>query len=711
MSLTIYTGALDAIYKLESKEQKRLQDFVKKFKQDPTSAAIHLEPISTFKDPYLRTARISQKYRAVLRAPEVGDVYTLMWVDNHDEAYRWAANKQIEWNVNTDSYQIFSVPEEGDAPGSPAPVRPTPAGKAPNEASPGASGAFAAHDDLKLLALGIPQPLLPSVRAVHTDADLDNLYDYLPIESLESLSMLLEGVDYDTLLTSIQAGKSDATDREAQQQSANNRNQFVLVEDDEQLELMLSGDLAKWQIYLHREQRSIVELQAKGPIKVSGGAGTGKTVAALHRAAWLQEHGEATASQPILFTTFTKALRRNLAKTFGPMRLQPDLVKLNNIDSLAAELYQQHFGKPAKVLDYQGRGRREELWQEVLDDQAETVTHSVEFLMREYASIVLQHDITDAAAYYRVPRAGRGRGMARRERMAVWRLIEGYREKKAARGYLDKWELMNELATYFEAQPVRPYRHVIVDELQDFSNAELRLIRALAPEASNDLFLVGDPFQRIYGGRVVFSQVGIHIRGSRSRRLLLNYRTTENIRRYAVGIVNGETYADFDDGVETLDGYRSLRVGEAPTYQTFYSESEEADHLVAQVARSLRETPQLTPSDIVIAFLTRGQAKVVRKALHDADYGIYDVAESTGEEQSGVHVSTLHALKGLEYKVVLIGGISARTWPGQLRDVEADSPEAEAYRRERLSLLYVAVTRAILVAGVSGVGEPAAGLG
>ena len=329
MGLTIYAGAMEAAFKLERKEQKRLQDFIKKFRRDSTSAAIHLEPISTFKDPLLRTARISQKYRAVLRAPEVGDVYTLLWVDNHDEAYRWAENKVIEWNDNTDSYQIYTVPEVDVLP---APAESVPASGdaavARAESAATAAGVFSEYEDAQLLALGVPKALLPSVRAVEHVGDLEGLYDYLPIEPLESLSMLLDGTDYGILLTSIQAGKSEADDREAKQQSANNRNQFVLVEDDDTLERMLGGDLAKWQVYLHREQRSIVELAAKGPIKVSGGAGTGKTVAALHRAAWLQDHGEATTRQPILFTTYTKALRRNLAEHFATMGLREDLVKL-----------------------------------------------------------------------------------------------------------------------------------------------------------------------------------------------------------------------------------------------------------------------------------------------------------------------------------------------------------------------------------------------
>ena len=292
MSLAIYSGAMKAIWKLPKHAQKSLESFMAKFNENSKSAAIHLEPIGTFKDARLRTARVTQDYRAILREPEVGTVYTLLWVDKHDAAYRWAQNKTIDWNPRTESYQVYSVP--GDVGPGPfgelqlvAPPGPSqgPFGELQLVAPPGPSqGPFGelqlvappgpsplgrtswsspnapAPTDDQLLNLGVPEALLPSVKAIKSMADLEALYDYLPIEPMESLSMLLEGTDIETLLTSIEAGKSGASELLDQLDSDNNRASFIEVADDEQLERMINGDLALWQLYLHREQRALVEI-------------------------------------------------------------------------------------------------------------------------------------------------------------------------------------------------------------------------------------------------------------------------------------------------------------------------------------------------------------------------------------------------------------------------------------------------------------------
>lgn len=708
------------MFRLPKQEQKHLEQFIGKFNHDSTSAAIHLEPISTFKDSKLRTARISQKYRAVLRAPDIGDVYTLLWVDNHDEAYRWAENKQVDWNPRTESFQVYSIPQENTAPLETAKVDEV---AAPEKE---AKGVFATYSDDELQNLGVPEALLPSVRAIENIQGLEALYDYLPIEPLESLSMILEGADYHTLLTSIEEGKTGSEDLETQLESANNRSSFIRVENDEQLEKMINGDLELWQLYLHREQRALIELNAKGPTKVTGGAGTGKTVAALHRAKWLQEHGEANNDQGIIFTTYTKALAKNLQALMEPMGLRKELVTLVNIDQLALDLYRRHVSNaPFKVIDYLGYGKSQEVWEAAMDEASIEQSYDLNFLQTEYVEVKLLHDIADAGSYFRVSRVGRGKALNRRDRMAVWKLFEAYEQYKKERHLLDKYELMNGVARHFSGLASdrlltpsnRPFRHLIADEVQDFSNVELRMLRALVPEASNDMFLVGDPFQRIYSGRVVFSQVGISIRGRRSKKLSLNYRTTEEIRRYAVKVVDGQHYDNFDGGEETLTGYRSLRKGELPHYEVYREERQEAEEILSKTEAYLSEkqdTGTLQPRDVVVAFRSRGASKTFRTLAHERSIPLYDLTDTNqgmGAEH-GIRLCTLHSLKGLEFKLVFIGGISKGTWPAQLHNQSsASTEEKEEKLRLEKSLLYVALTRAIWRAEVSGVGEKSAGLG
>src|SRR5699024_11857700 len=92
----------------------------------------------------------------------------------------------------------------------------------------------------------------------------------------------------------------------------------------------------------------------------------------------------------------------------------------------------------------------------------------------------------------------------------------------------------------------RQYKAVIVDETQDFSDQSLRLLRALVPERVNDMFLVGDAHQRIYQRTTSLKQCGINIIG-RGRKLKINYRTTELIRRFATAMLEGIEFDDLDE--------------------------------------------------------------------------------------------------------------------------------------------------------------------
>lgn len=128
--------------------------------------------------------------------------------------------------------------------------------------------------------------------------------------------------------------------------------------------------------------------------------------------------------------------------------------------------------------------------------------------------------------YLRVRRAGRGVALDRGKRAAVWKVIESYRAKARALESTDFFEKAEIAAAWLDGSGDRPFDHVIVDEAQDLAPSRLKLLRSLVAEGPNDLFICEDSHQRIYGQKVVLSHVGINVRGGRSRRLTLNYRTT-----------------------------------------------------------------------------------------------------------------------------------------------------------------------------------------
>src|SRR5690606_35897163 len=353
MKLFIYDKFWDAFLRINKGTQAKITEFISKFRTNPKSAALNLEAINTFKDPSLKTARIDQKYRAVLKEVEAGAMYLLVWVDNHDEAMDWAKNKVIDWNEQTQAYQVFSIDEA---------VTPTTASDNAVAREALFMGQYNAED---LIAVGVPEVLLPSVLKVMDFSDLEKLEQYLPVDAFENLFYLLDGASIDSLKTDILEGKKT----EDESFSKNNSRSFIEFTDDEILNEALRGSLHKWKYYLHPSQSAVVNGDFKGAVKVSGAAGTGKTVAALHCLNFLA--ARKTADLPILFTTFTKELSENLEHLAAELDIPKVQYKILHIDALAFQLAQE-FGlrQPTdKVFGMNAVKKPEEVWEEVLEEQ------------------------------------------------------------------------------------------------------------------------------------------------------------------------------------------------------------------------------------------------------------------------------------------------------------------------------------------------------
>jgi hypothetical protein len=694
MKFFIHDKCFDQLIELPKAVQKKVLDFQRKFREHSRAAAIHLEPISTFRDPNLRTARISDKYRAIIKVPQSGDDYHMLWIDNHDEAMAWAENKVFEWNESTQSAQLFTA-----AP--PLAELPREAVAAPKSS---ASALYAAYTDAQLLALGVPQQHLPLVTGVPDFNGLDLIEQYLPPAVYENLFYLADGAIYERLLEEIEAGKSKSAAYDDQLLSLNNRRSFLEV-DDALLEEVLKGETSKWQLFLHPSQRKLVESQFNGPVKVTGGGGTGKTVVALHRLQRLTAALPAGAPK-VLFTTYTVTLTdnlRELARKLGP---DPESFDLDNVDALARRLAlsTRIIDENSRVLDLYGNRRSQELWDEALD-RIPSEFDAV-FMKKEYQDVILLHGNNQLPDYLKQSRIGRGQPITRKQRLAVWQIVEEYHQLKRAGNYLDRAELFNRLSDHYNALPAdqKPYSHVIADEVQDMANVELRFLRSLVGSHADDLFLVGDPYQKIYGRRTNFSAAGINIRGNRSRRLRLNYRTTEEIKRLAISAVRGFGYDDFDGSAEKMDGYLSLMHGSKPTYLQFKEKSEELKYLGEEVHQLIRSG--LRPSDIVIACRTKDPLRDIKSSLHQLQIPYFDLTSVSGEI-TGVRLSTFHRLKGLEFKAVFLADVTERTCPfipAELRDLEGE--EREEHLQAERALLYVAITRAVQQVVLTGTGTP-----
>jgi superfamily I DNA/RNA helicase len=321
-------------------------------------------------------------------------------------------------------------------------------------------------------------------------------------------------------------GAVDPSDLAAALTHPDSRRRFVTLRSNDELTSILGAPLEKWRVFLHPSQERLVTHPFHGPSRVLGGAGTGKTVVAMHRARHLASTACASPDDRILFTTYTANLaenvRENLATLCGDLRGRIEVVHLH----AWAVRFLKGQGIETEIASDEEIDR---CWQVALVGGGAT-EFDLGFLRAEWDRVVQAHGIREMAEYLRVSRSGRGRTLTRPQRGRVWKLFEGYREALEARGKSDWPGLIQAARRYLEAnRPKLPYRAVIVDEAQDFHAEAWRLIRALVPEGPDDLFLVGDAHQRIYGRRVVLAWCGISIQG-RSSRLRINYRTTEQIR-------------------------------------------------------------------------------------------------------------------------------------------------------------------------------------
>lgn len=683
MKLFIYDKFWDAFLNINKGTQSKITEFISKFRTNSKSSALNLESISTFKDQSLRTARVDQKYRAILKEVTPGELYLLVWVDNHDEAMDWAKNKIIDWNEQTQAYQVFSLNDKVSKEETQAPMLENLL----------FMGLYTQED---LLAIGVPEVLMPSVLKVEDISGLEKLENYLPVDVFENLFYLLDGASIESLKTDILQGKQS----EDALGSKNNARSFIEFTNDEILNEALRGSLHKWKYYLHPSQSAVVNGNFKGAVKISGGAGTGKTVAALHRLKYLAE--EKVSELPILFTTFTKELSASLSSLAEDLEIPQQQYKILNIDALAFQLAQEfNLRQPTdKVFGMNAVKKPEEIWEEVLEEHL--ATFDEDFLKQEFEEVILVQNVHTSAEYLKASRIGRGKAISRKQRLEVWKLIEQFLIKKIASHLYYKEEIYNMVSNYLNENNKIIFSHVIVDELQDFSNVELNFIRSLATDGENDLFLVGDPLQNIYDRKINFSKAGINIRGKRSKRLRINYRTTEEIKNLAMSVILDEKYDDFDGEEESKAGYLSLFHGPKPVYNLFSSKEEELKAVNKELVSLLEIGVHY--NEIVIAARTRDSVNDFRNYLHQNGIPYVD-KHLLNSKNEGIRIATFHGLKGLEFKHVFLVDVNDRTFPklpfdyGSFSDIE----KSQVIKTEK-SLFYVAASRAVQQLKISGVG-------
>ncbi|MDK8625687.1 3'-5' exonuclease [Corynebacterium appendicis] len=784
VTFSFYSGL-----KLDGALYKPVMNFLQKLAEDPANPSLRIKTLNNAVDRRVRTGRVNDQFRAVLF--EIKDAEThhfvLVDVDSHDEGNAKAERldpARLRLTVNPVNGLTQLIEEEAPSSmsaGSTGESESERKAKAATEAarqlaaqqqSEAASlsekaGVNAEVVDKRMPAprvemerngctpeslyqeLGVDQTLAEAVWRAESEDELQLLLDARPTWEHDAILGLVAGYTVEQVRESLGLEKLEPQESAVDEDTrllAGLRHpaaelDFAYVEDvdtDSLRAVIEAGSFDQWRVYIHPEQRRMAEGARSGSSRVFGGAGTGKTVVAVHRANNLalravpnQEPGE--RAPRVLLTTFTKGLAQGLKSQLNalnsryPEAANPgeDGIWVDNVDAVVRQVLtlsspaeteaatERVLGVPAsRVRPYLERDA-DQVWETALESASNELPRSIAnrmFLQQEYEGVVLAGRITSQAEYLKVARTGRGTPLSRKQRKLVWAVIESVMQTQAVDGQLF-WPTMSAvgaevLNVRYENGGGSLFDHVVVDEAQDFNAGHWRFLRACVAEGPNDIFIAEDSHQRIYGQPLTLSRFGISTRGRASSRLTLNYRTTKENLEYALQILVGEeglSYLDAEGETDSVAGYRSARTGPRPYLVRVGSEDQEfdvAEHFISQWMDSDRDV------HIGVMCRTRGQISRVVSGL--ADKGIDAVATRNAERASHEQVSvmTMHGAKGMEFTHVLLMGVGKELMPLRFRLKDLSEEDArEALQRER-SLLYVAASRARDELVITATGEP-----
>jgi superfamily I DNA/RNA helicase len=693
--------------------KNRAWDFLRKIMADPTAPGLHIEPIVGSRDPRVRTGRVNANFRAVMflirENPE--QVYLLAAIKPHDEANSLAERAVLRTNP------VNGVVEILDEATTQVPPRPEEAARVrPAEERTGPLVGFKASE---LEEVGIAPGIAAGAVAAGSEDELLSVLDGAPSWQSDVLLSLATSTSMEEALESVGVVPGEAAvpheDIEVALGRPGSQMEFVRVESDEELRRVLEGPFEAWRTFLHPEQRRYVERDTyNGAFRLRGGAGTGKTVVALHRARFLAHRNPAAH---VVLTTYTTTLAHSLRRSLNTLdpslriadRLGAAGIVVRGIDSLARDALRSVDPRVLETVDPDllhagpqdltplGDVEDRALWQEILDqvDGLPDELARPEFLRSEYRVVILGQDINSAAEYARAPRPGRGTRLGRLQRLAVWSLVETYRRRLKMSRSVSFPELAalsgRALDAHFELTGERLADHVVVDEAQDLNAGHWRLLRAIVAEGPNDLFICEDSHQRIYGEKLVLSRFGIAVRG-RSRRLTLNYRTTAQNLGFAIGLLEGVDVTDLEGEPESTLGYRSAMTGPRPQLRACPTITAELDAVASTLQRWLSEGVE--PYTIGVLTRSARTRDLVQRGLNDRGVRVHVVSGDESWEGPAPALLTMHRAKGLEFRKVVLVGIDDEQLPSRwaLQDLPAHE-RADVTDRERF-LLYVAATRA-----------------
>jgi mRNA-degrading endonuclease RelE of RelBE toxin-antitoxin system len=688
MEFRIADTFTDSLARLTGDEQKAVKTTAFDLQLNPVNPGMSFHKLDKAKDKNFWSVRVSRDVRLIVHKNDTS--LLLCYVGHHDDAYDWAERRKLETHPKTGAAQLVEIREtvkeivvplyvQAEPAAAPAPVA---------ERKP----IFAEISDDELLGYGVPSEWLKDIKLA-TEDTLLVLTDHLPAEASEALLELATGGKPRVPpIAAVAAGPFDHPDAQRR---------FRVMTNVEELQRALDFPWEKWTVFLHPEQRELVERNYTGPARISGSAGTGKTIVALHRAAYL---ARAHPSARVLLTTFSdtlaNALRTKLKRLLGNEPRLAERIDVHSLNAIGLRLYKAHIG-PASIAS-------RETMRQLVQEAASTVEghkFGQHFLLTEWEQVVDAWQLSNWEAYRDVVRLGRKTRLPEAQRMILWSMFEHVRSGLQSRGLVTYAGMFTSLAATIAKNKNVVFDFAVVDEAQDISAAHLRFFAALGGGRPNALFFAGDLGQRIFQQPFSWKALGVDIRG-RSRTLRVNYRTSHQIRTQA-DLLLGPVVTDVDGNSESRSDTVSVFNGPPPTICSLKSPSEE----IKTVGNWIKEQAKAGVVPHEFGVFVRSEAELDRAKDAAKEAGLpFKILDENVETVSGnLSICTMHLAKGLEFRAVVVMACDDEIIPLQER-IEAVGDDAdlqEVYDTER-HLLYVACTRArdhLLVTGVDPVSE------
>ena len=468
---------------------------------------------------------------------------------------------------------------------------------------------------------------------------------------------------------------------------------------------------------LNIEQKKLIQMEPAGHCLIKGVAGSGKTTVAVHRISHLLRHYCFEPDDRVLMVTFNRTLLSYIKYLYEKVENPDDQIGIaelmNNNDKVEIKtidsIIYAHYKKATRANEiniasqadtYRIMARAVQILLEDKNTHKIIDLKNVKFLIDEIEWI--DACLIDTLEDYQVAdRMGRSSSTSDNSpqklqknsdsRSSIFKLREIYL-KLFDQEHLTNFRSMNRIALASPIKSTDKYTHILIDEGQDLTRAQLEMLKMIYRQKSySSLTFIADNAQSIYphswlGKGRSYSSIGLDMSG-KSRTLAKNYRTTTQISEAAYSLLEKDEQLKSD--LDFVKPSLVDRQGHYPIYSHFSTLKEELS-IVSKTVMALQSEYSL--SDICILAKSRRLTEEVKLFLDSENIPSVTINKDTPDfDCDAVKISTLHSIKGLEFRVVMIISLNEGIIP---YSSEASLDDDKSIETDERKLLYVGMTRA-----------------